>query len=169
MNDSVEFMEKVPANKKVSTLKNLINLASRRHDFEFCVKLAKDLFNKHFDFIIRDITSACPQDHKDKLGAPFWSGTKRFPTVDSFNVENKRHLEFVVAASNLFAYCLGVPMNRDLEMIKKLAMSVNAEAYVKQEVEVKEEQDQEEDEPMLDAQNDDEMDRLTATMEAIKN
>ena len=91
--------------------------------------------------------------------------------MDSFNVENKRHLEFVVAAANLFASCLGVPQNRDLEKIKELAKSVNAEPYVKQDVEVKEDEneEEEEDEPKLDAQNDDEMDRLTATMETIKN
>ena len=87
LQDPVGFMSQVPENNKVNTLNRIIEFALFKQDASFknCVRMAKDLFNSFYNYNIKDITTAYPPDAKDKQGATFWSGPKRFPTAAEFD------------------------------------------------------------------------------------
>ena len=50
-------------------------------------------------------------------GAPFWSGPKRCPKIAEFDTNNSVHMDFIVAASNLFAFNVGIQGNLTLFLI----------------------------------------------------
>ena len=42
-------------------------------------------------------------------GQPFWSAKKRPPTPVDFSADDPMHMEYIVAAANLFARQYGIP------------------------------------------------------------
>ncbi|CAD7933453.1 unnamed protein product [Amoebophrya sp. A120] len=76
-------------------------------------QVAFDLFHLLFRDKIKDLVTAFPESHRmidpetkaDK--GPFWTGHKRFPKIAAFDVENKTHCEFMIAATNLIAVTIG--------------------------------------------------------------
>jgi ubiquitin-activating enzyme E1 len=77
-------------------------------NYESCITLAKETFNEYYDHSIRNLLSLFPVDHKDKDGAPFWSGPKRAPHPLTFSVDDPSHLEFVYSFANLIAFNLNI-------------------------------------------------------------
>ena len=73
-----------------------------------CVALAFEVFHKLFRDTILDLTSTYPADYKNGSGDVFWTGHKKFPAVADYDPSNQTHVDFMVAASNLFACMLQV-------------------------------------------------------------
>ena len=105
--------------------------------------MAKETFNQYFDYLIRDLLSLFPADHKDKEGQPFWSGPKRCPSPISFNEKDDRHLNFILSYANLIAVALSIPENRDVEKVRAIAKKVKVKAYEPKKIEVKLEENKE--------------------------
>lgn len=57
-------------------------------------------------------------------GAPFWSGTKRFPTPVTFDATDDLHLEFIMAAANLQAIVYGLKGCQDRAIFLDLLQRV---------------------------------------------
>lgn len=53
-------------------------------------------------------------------GNLFWSGTKRFPSAIEFDAGDHLHMDFIVAAANLRAFMLKVPVNNDEAHIREV-------------------------------------------------
>jgi len=70
-----------------------------------------------------------PRDSLDKHGQPYWSGPKRAPDPISFDPNDDLHLDFVIACSNLVAYTLGVPQNRDRVQVREIAAAQIGKPY----------------------------------------
>jgi ubiquitin-activating enzyme E1 len=49
-----------------------------------------------------------PKDAVTSSGAPFWSGPKRAPTVNAFDMNDSLHMSFIVTAANLYAFNFGL-------------------------------------------------------------
>lgn len=123
-----------------------INISSA-NSFQSCVNWAVDQYNDFFDFTIRDLLSLFPKDHVDKDGVPFWSGPKRAPSPIPFNPNEERHLKFVMCYANLFATCLGIPENRNVNAVREMATNAKTNPYVPKKVEVKLEENKDGAEP----------------------
>jgi ubiquitin-activating enzyme E1 len=86
----------------------------RSSDFSKCVEVARLTFENLFNHQIANLLHIFPEDHKDKEGQPFWSGPKRAPSPIPYDPKDPLHVHYIVAASNLLAYNLGIPQNRDI-------------------------------------------------------
>ena len=85
---------------------------------------ARDLFQKQFHNNILQLLHNFPLDHVTKSGERFWSGNKRCPQPILFDVSNEMHLNFISAASNLFAYLFGMKQVSDRDKIARDVMKV---------------------------------------------
>lgn len=124
--------------KELKSIKQLLELK----DFEDCVGFAKQKFYEDHELQISKLIELFPETHKDSEGNPFWSGPKRFPHPIEFDPEDELHVDYIVAASNLIAECLGIERNEDRDEIEQMA----AEAEVDEEIEADEIQLDEEEE-----------------------
>ncbi|SCU92951.1 LADA_0G00518g1_1 [Lachancea dasiensis] len=84
------------------------SLINRPYNFEDCIKWARLEFEKKFNHEIQQLLYNFPKDAKTSNGAPFWSGPKRAPEPQVFDLENPDHFHFIVAGANLRAYNYGL-------------------------------------------------------------
>lgn len=75
---------------------------------EDCVALAYEVFHKLFRDTILDLTNTYPVDYTTASGDVFWTGHKKFPAVADYDPSNQTHVDFMIAASNMFACMLQV-------------------------------------------------------------
>lgn len=76
---------------------------------EDCVELAWRAFHNQFRDKIASLIKCFPADAKKSNGEPFWSGHRKFPTALDADMDKYPDvLEFLIAASNLYACMLGV-------------------------------------------------------------
>lgn len=100
---------------------NLIKQMLELKDFEDCVGYAKQRFYEDYDLQISKLIDLFPENHKDSDGNPFWSGPKRFPQPIEFDPEDDLHIDYIMAAANLIAECLGIDQNDDRDEIVQMA------------------------------------------------
>ncbi|KAL6941823.1 E1 ubiquitin-activating protein [Hanseniaspora osmophila] len=106
--DYVEQLSKQAGDVK-GILESIVSaFKDRPYNYEDCIKWARLEFEKKFNHDIQQLLYNFPKDAVTSTGAPFWSGAKRAPTPAEFDINNKDHLDFIVAAANLRAYIYGM-------------------------------------------------------------
>lgn len=75
--------------------------------FNDCVSLSYKQWHENYRNQIHSLVMKFPEDHKLN-DMPFWSGTKRFPKVLTFNSTDTNHVDYVFAMSNLWADVFGL-------------------------------------------------------------
>jgi ubiquitin-activating enzyme E1 len=127
---------------RMSTLEVLEDcLLKPQTTFEECVAWARQEFEKRYDHAPRQLLHNFPLDHVDSNGVHFWSGAKRPPTPLTFSVHDDLHLDFVVSATFLRAYTLGIidsefkpsDYQEKRNYIAKIAAGVQVESFKAQE------------------------------------
>ncbi|KAH3766129.1 Ubiquitin activating enzyme [Pelomyxa schiedti] len=103
--------------EKLQAVKAMLRILNNP-TFETCMQLALDQFCKQYLIRIRDLTHSFPENYTktDEITGevmPFWTGTKRFPKHAVFDPNEPLHLDYLWAASNLFATMLKVPVVPD--------------------------------------------------------
>jgi len=78
-------------------------IVERPLNFKDCVSWARTYWQEQYSNQIRQLLFNFPPDLKTSSGQDFWSGPKRLPTALTFDEENTMHLDFIVAAANLYA------------------------------------------------------------------
>jgi ubiquitin-activating enzyme E1 len=126
---------------KLEKIKLFISVI-KNASFNECVKIAREMLQEQFYNNISQLLHNFPVDYTTKDGTPFWSGPKRAPTPCIFDVEDETHLSYVVAASNLLAYNLGLPRNDNREEIKKIVSEVQVKPFVPKSVSIQTEENQ---------------------------
>ncbi|KAL6055224.1 E1 ubiquitin-activating enzyme [Balamuthia mandrillaris] len=139
---SLEAMESAAAKKErlQSAVTFLDMFQGGQVTFEDCVRWARLQFQDLFYNIIEQLLFNFPKNAVTSTGAPFWSGPKRAPTSIQFCEEDETHIQFVVAAANLLAYCFRVedPRSKDVEFVKKVVSTVEVPPFVpKQGIKIK--------------------------------
>ncbi|CAF1279762.1 unnamed protein product [Rotaria sordida] len=118
-----EFAERTAKNHseydKTEIIENVKRILSgeRPKTFADCIKWSRLLFEQQFHNTIAQLLFNFPRDHITNKGERFWSGNKRCPHVLKFDVNNKLHLDFIVAASNLLAHMYHIPQTNDYKLI----------------------------------------------------
>ncbi|KAJ1980774.1 E1 ubiquitin-activating protein [Dimargaris cristalligena] len=118
----LDSLAKQNANQK-DVLQSLVELLveEKPQYFEQCVQWARLKFEKYFSNDIKQLLFNFPPDSQTSSGQMFWSGPKRAPTPIQFDSQNPLHLDFIVAAANLFAAVYGLKAETDREVVRSLA------------------------------------------------
>jgi ubiquitin-activating enzyme E1 len=71
--------------------------------YEDCVKHAYDKWHELFRDQIVQLKKLHPKDSVNADGIPFWSGTKKYPSELTFDINNDLHIKFIESFSNIWA------------------------------------------------------------------
>ncbi|XP_064220703.1 ubiquitin-like modifier-activating enzyme 1 [Aotus nancymaae] len=95
-----------------------------------CVTWAYQRWHTQYSHKIQQLLHNFPPDQFTSSGAPFWSGPKRRPHPLIFDVSNPLHLDYVMAAANLFAQTYGLIGSRDRAAVGTLLQSVHVPEFI---------------------------------------
>lgn len=99
-------------------------------DVRRCIQEARNIFDSNYDHSIRDLKSLFPDDHKDSSGQPFWSGPKRSPQPETFNVNDQTNFDFVYNCTNLILATIGMSALPE-DQVRTILEQLPAQPYVK--------------------------------------
>nr|XP_020043100.1 ubiquitin-like modifier-activating enzyme 1 [Castor canadensis] len=91
-----------------------------------CVTWAYHHWHSQYSDNIRQLLHSFPPDRLTSSGALFWSGPKRCPHPLTFDVNNPLHLDYVMAAANLFAQTYGLTGSQDRAAVTTHLQSLQA-------------------------------------------
>ncbi|XP_034028416.1 ubiquitin-like modifier-activating enzyme 1 [Thalassophryne amazonica] len=130
-----KFMErtlKLPGAQPVEVLeavhKSLVT--DRPHSWADCVAWARNHWQCQYSNNIRQLLHNFPPDQLTSSGAPFWSGPKRCPHPLEFSTSNELHMDYVMAAANLFAQTYGLPGSTDRAALTKILQEVSVPVFM---------------------------------------
>jgi len=165
----------------LDSLKEVANIIKLKQNasMKTCFQIAREFFDSYYEHGIMDLLSMFPADAKTKEGQPFWSGPKRCPSVETFDVNDENHLGFVHACANLIAFNLNIDQLRaktkaeEMALAREMAKATTAKPYVKQKINVETPEEQKEREeknlpPPVVAAAGDEEEKLAALMTELK-
>ncbi|XP_038603857.1 ubiquitin-like modifier-activating enzyme 1 [Tachyglossus aculeatus] len=89
-----------------------------------CVAWACHHWHAQYSNNIRQLLHNFPPEQLTSSGAPFWSGPKRCPHPLTFDSSNPLHLDYIMAAANLFAQTYGLPGSQDRAAVVGLLQAV---------------------------------------------
>lgn len=105
---------------------------TKPNDFMDCVKWARDQFEELFANQIKQLLYNFPPDQITPKGQPFWSGSKKLPSVVKFDPNDVNHFNFILAAANLKAEIFGIKQNQDKNAILKMISNCTVEEFIPQ-------------------------------------
>lgn len=103
-----------------SGLVDLPSGGTRPENWEDCVHWARLQWETLFNNDIQQLLHCFPPEDLTSHGLPFWSGTKRCPHPLTFDPNNVTHMDYIVAAANLYGQTYGINGSTDRAMIKGL-------------------------------------------------
>ncbi|XP_010731086.3 ubiquitin-like modifier-activating enzyme 1 [Larimichthys crocea] len=107
-----------------SSLEDIKAGGQRPTKWEDCVSWARCKWETLFNNDICQLLHCFPPEQKTASGLPFWSGSKRCPHPLTFDPNNAVHMDFVVAAANLYGQIFGVKGTRDCASIRDILEKV---------------------------------------------
>nr|XP_051697439.1 ubiquitin-like modifier-activating enzyme 1 isoform X5 [Oryctolagus cuniculus] len=102
----------------------------RPHTWADCVTWACYHWHTQYSNNIRQLLHNFPPNQLTSSGAPFWSGPKRCPHPLTFDVNNTLHLDYVMAAANLFAQMYGLMGSQDRPAVATLLQSLQVPEFI---------------------------------------
>jgi ubiquitin-activating enzyme E1 len=176
INNKDLFFNQLKKQKLVTKLDTLKSVKShldygRNATYDTAVRMAFDHFTAQYRDRILNLITAFPENaiKKDEVTGeetPFWSGTKRFPAAQSFDIDNEIHFEYLYNAANLFAFMLKIDGVRDRDQFKAHILGLGLEhptfvpsaSFLKQvQTEVEQEQKGEKSEVVVVEETDEEL------------
>ncbi|XP_075993676.1 ubiquitin-like modifier-activating enzyme 1 [Genypterus blacodes] len=129
-----KFMErtlKLPGAQPVEVLEAVYKslVTDRPHSWAHCVAWASSHWRCQYSNNIHQLLHNFPPDELTSSGAPFWSGLKRCPHPLEFSTSNKLHMDYIMAAANLFAQTYGVPGSTDRAAVVKILQEINVPVF----------------------------------------
>jgi len=105
--------------------------------YAMCCENAVHIFQEFFHDSIAQLLHTFPEDHLTAEGQRFWSGPKRAPHPISFDANDPLHLKFIQACANVLASCVSVPMNRDIDVVRRNAEKVQIKPFAPKSMKIK--------------------------------
>ncbi|XP_073325275.1 ubiquitin-like modifier-activating enzyme 1 [Pagrus major] len=112
-----------------STLENVNDGGQRPTSWNDCVSWARCKWETLYNNDIRQLLHCFPAEEVTATGLPFWSGSKRCPHPLTFDPNNTTHMEYVMAAANLYGQIYGINGTRDFPSIRKILESVHVPSF----------------------------------------
>jgi ubiquitin-activating enzyme E1 len=89
-------------------------------DSEDCILFAYKIWHELFRDQVYHLREKFPENNMTKENIPFWSGTKKFPQLFEFNIQNEEHVEFIEATANLWADIFNIKHTNKNQILKML-------------------------------------------------
>ncbi|XP_077369679.1 ubiquitin-like modifier-activating enzyme 1 isoform X1 [Festucalex cinctus] len=100
------------------------------HSYADCVAWARNHWQCQYSNNIRQLLHNFPPDQLTSSGAPFWSGPKRCPHPLEFSTNNDLHVDYIMAAANLFAQTYGIESCTDRATVVKMLQEVPVPTFM---------------------------------------
>ncbi|KAI1892718.1 hypothetical protein AGOR_G00136430 [Albula goreensis] len=128
LNDQ-DFLQRTLSRGEAEALEILQGLNHSLEDqrpacWEDCVRWARCRWETLYSNDIQQLLYCFPHDAMTSSDLPFWSGQKRCPHPLSFDPSNTTHMDYIVAAANLYAQMYGIKGMKEHAVIAKLLQSV---------------------------------------------
>ncbi|KAF4112580.1 ubiquitin-like modifier-activating enzyme 1 [Onychostoma macrolepis] len=94
-----------------------------------CVSWARRQWETLYSNHIRQLLHCFPPDQVTSSGLPFWMGAKRCPHPLTFDTNNTTHMDFIVAAANLYGKIYGITGSRNLADIQSILQGVKVPEF----------------------------------------
>ncbi|XP_041743474.1 ubiquitin-like modifier-activating enzyme 1 isoform X2 [Coregonus clupeaformis] len=101
----------------------------RPQGWKDCVGWARRQWETLYNNDIAQLLHCFPSDQLTSSGLPFWSGAKRCPHPLTFDPNNTTHMDYVVAAANLYGQIYGIVGTRDCSAIRSVLERVHIPAF----------------------------------------
>ncbi|XP_036594984.1 ubiquitin-like modifier-activating enzyme 7 isoform X2 [Trichosurus vulpecula] len=99
-----DFLEKMEGPQSLDYLKTAsLSFLTPPQCWWDCVAWARSRWQHCFHDNITQLLQYFPHDKVNEEGVPFWSGTKRCPQPLEFDVSRDSHVDYILAAANLYA------------------------------------------------------------------
>lgn len=112
-----------------SSLEDRKSGGQRPTSWEDCVSWARCKWETLYNNDIRQLLHCFPPGEMTEAGLPFWSGTKRCPHPLAFDPNTSAHMDYVVAAANLYGQIYGITGTRDRASIQKILETVHVPSF----------------------------------------
>uniref|UniRef100_A0A8D0CHC8 E1 ubiquitin-activating enzyme n=1 Tax=Scleropages formosus TaxID=113540 RepID=A0A8D0CHC8_SCLFO len=129
-----KFMErtlKLPGAQPLEVLEAVYRslVTDRPSSRKDCVAWARNHWQVQYSNNIRQLLHNFPPDQLTSSGAPFWSGPKRCPHPLEFSTSNELHMDYIMAAANLFAQTYGLAGSTDRAAVIRLLQDVKVPVF----------------------------------------
>ncbi|XP_038128902.1 ubiquitin-like modifier-activating enzyme 1 [Cyprinodon tularosa] len=101
----------------------------RPKSWEDCVNWARHKWETLYNNDICQLLHCFPHGELTANGLPFWSGSKRCPHPLTFDPNNTTHIEYVMAAANLYAQIYGIEGTRNIASIRETLETVQVPPF----------------------------------------
>ncbi|KAH0628941.1 hypothetical protein JD844_010599 [Phrynosoma platyrhinos] len=127
----MERTQKLPGTQPLEVLEAVYKslVTDRPKSWADCVAWACNHWHTQYSNNIRQLLHNFPPNQKTNSGTLFWSGPKRCPHPLTFDINNPLHMDYVVAAANLFAQTYGITGTRDRAAIAELLRQVQVPEF----------------------------------------
>nr|XP_033782239.1 ubiquitin-like modifier-activating enzyme 7 isoform X2 [Geotrypetes seraphini]XP_033782240.1 ubiquitin-like modifier-activating enzyme 7 isoform X2 [Geotrypetes seraphini]XP_033782241.1 ubiquitin-like modifier-activating enzyme 7 isoform X2 [Geotrypetes seraphini] len=105
-------------------------VTERPNSWKDCITWARNHWQELFHNNIQQLLHIFPPDQTTSSGVPFWYGDKRCPHPLQFDSCNKMHLDYIVAAANLYAQNYKLPGSRDRNAIQCIVDTVTVSPFI---------------------------------------
>ncbi|KAG5518763.1 hypothetical protein PMAC_002734 [Pneumocystis sp. 'macacae'] len=99
-------------------------VTSKPLTFEECIVWARLEFEKKFNNDIQQLLFNFPKDSITSSGIPFWSGSKKVPSPLIFDMNDEKHMTFIISGANLHAFNYGLKGETDKGIYKRTLENV---------------------------------------------
>ncbi|XP_068951795.1 ubiquitin-like modifier-activating enzyme 7 isoform X2 [Petaurus breviceps papuanus] len=94
-----------------------------------CVAWARGRWQHCFHDSITHLLQYFPRDKVNEEGVPFWSGTKRCPQPLEFDVSRDTHVDYILAAANLYAKTHKLLGSQDRDKLRVMLQKLPAPTF----------------------------------------
>ncbi|KAI3369989.1 hypothetical protein L3Q82_024797 [Scortum barcoo] len=112
-----------------SSLEDMKAGGERPTSWEDCVSWARRQWETLYNNDIRQLLHCFPPEQVTATGLPFWSGSKRCPHPLTFDPSNATHMDYVVAAANLYGQIYGISGTREIVSIREILERVHVPSF----------------------------------------
>ncbi|XP_072506874.1 ubiquitin-like modifier-activating enzyme 7 isoform X2 [Notamacropus eugenii] len=125
-----DFLERMEGPQTLDYLKTAsISFLSPPQCWRDCVVWARGHWQHCFHDSIAHLLQYFPHDKVNTEGVPFWSGTKRCPQPLEFDVSRDTHVDYILAAANLYAKTHKLLGSEDRDELRVMLQTLSAPAF----------------------------------------
>ncbi|XP_056605952.1 ubiquitin-like modifier-activating enzyme 1 [Triplophysa dalaica] len=95
-----------------------------------CVSWARKRWETLYNNDIRQLLQCFPPEQLTSSGLPFWMGAKRCPHPLTFDTNNAPHMDFIVAAANLYGRIYGIKGSRNHADFQSVLQGVKVAEFI---------------------------------------
>ena len=126
--DNPNFLKSLTIGELKETV-NSINIMSNFKTYNDCLNYAFKFWHEKYKFEILELHNKFPKDSKTKEGMLFWSGSKKYPNVLEFDLNNSYNYKYIQSFANLLADVFNIK-HKNEEYIKNYINTLTKPEFI---------------------------------------